>query len=136
MNHREILQALLDGETIVDTSNLSVTLDNTKLVYNKGLSTERIVCSLSFVHLFQIKSKTININGFEVPAPVSKPLQDGTTFYLLNIIFNNIQTYSWTGHDSDKLWLNLGLIHLTKKAAELHQKALLSFTKLENKDDN
>jgi hypothetical protein len=135
MNHREILQALLDGETIVDTSNLSVTLVNTKLVYNKGLSTERIVCNLSFVHLFQIKPKTININGFEVPCPIRK-LNDKQVYYWINVALGIVNTTYFASYDEDNARLVNGVVHLTKEAAELHLKALLSFTKLENKDDN
>ena len=76
---------------------------------------------------YRRKPRTININGFEVPEPVREPLEDGDIYYLISFA-DDIYEMEWRGHESGKRWLNLGIIHLTREAAELHAKALLSFT--------
>lgn len=74
-------------------------------------------------------TKTININGFEVPEPVREPLENGHMYYIVTPCFKDITDHSyWNSYDVHKMRLNRGLIHLTKENAELHAKALLSFT--------
>lgn len=81
-------------------------------------------------HEYRIKPRTININGFEVPEPVSDELEYGTKFFKVELESDELfDDYIWHGDHFDKHWLSLGIIHLTQEAAELHAKALLSFTK-------
>ena len=78
-------------------------------------------------------SKTININGFEVPEPEREPLPIGTMYwspYICTVSTNLVVGNYWGSHTVDNDLLNAGLVHLTKEAAELHAKALLSFTQL------
>lgn len=84
---------------------------------------------------YRIKPKTININGFEVPQPVTKPLEKGQIYYIVSITnvnaINRCDAYIkhfWKDDEIDRAWLQAGLIHLTIEAASLHTKALLSFT--------
>jgi hypothetical protein len=86
---------------------------------------------------YRRKPKTININGFEVPEPVreQKGLDDFETYYVVDFefdrgFFNN--SGRWEGGHSELKYLKKGLIHLTKEAAELHAKALLSFTEIKS----
>lgn len=79
---------------------------------------------------YRIKPRTININGFEVPEPVIDELEYGTEFFKVELESDELcDNYTWNGDHFDKKWLSLGIIHLTREAAELHAKALLSFTK-------
>ncbi|MGL5225803.1 MAG: hypothetical protein ACRC8Q_10865 [Aeromonas sp.] len=82
---------------------------------------------------YRIKPKTIKINGFEVPEPVREPLNIGDSFYVANILTDGKCRLKWEGHEWDMEWLENGLIHLTKDAANTHAKALLSFTKAGSK---
>ena len=75
--------------------------------------------------------KTININGIEVPEPVREPLNFGDEYVALDLICV-IDDIEWFGDDWDMENLHLGIIHLTKEAAEIHRKALLSFTAKED----
>lgn len=78
---------------------------------------------------YQSKPVFININGFEVPEPIRKPLELGQHYYIVTI--DNISLCSdlqWENDEYDMVYLNLGICHLTKEAAVLHAKALLSFT--------
>ncbi len=72
---------------------------------------------------------TININGFDVPEPCREPLEYGTEYYKVSLSFNKYNRYVWGGDEIDHYHLSNGLIHLTKKAAKKHSKALRSFTK-------
>lgn len=72
--------------------------------------------------------KTININGFEVPEPVREGLKYGDFCYLADITQTKVMELYWTEHSSDFQFLYKGIVHRTRKAAETHIKALLSFT--------
>ena len=78
---------------------------------------------------YRRKQKTIIINGFEVPEPVREPLPCGAYYCVANIsITTGPMQYRWGDDRIDFRFLREGLIHLTPEAAELHAKALLSFT--------
>lgn len=78
-------------------------------------------------HNYRLKPRTININGFEVPEPVRVAPNEGTLYFVLELpdVFEN----HWNGVPEEISWLQAGLIHLTREAAEKHAEALLSFTK-------
>ena len=77
---------------------------------------------------YRRKPRTININGFEVPEPVREPLENEQKYYIPSLAFDAILTISWGNDKDENEWLKKGLIHLTSEAAEIHAKALLSFT--------
>lgn len=137
MNHREILQALLDGETLV-RGKTTVNLINDCLVYDLGTTEQVPVHNLcvDIPSLWKIKPKTININGFEVPEPLRTKLNYAQTYYIVDLSTSRVvETDHWDDTSMDNRRLEAGLIHLTKEAAEKHREALLSFTKVK-KDDN
>ena len=78
---------------------------------------------------YRRKPRTININGHDVPEPVRESLDKEDEYYTISVSSKDaIATYSWNGDSVDCRLLRLGLIHLTREAAEIHAKALLSFT--------
>lgn len=77
---------------------------------------------------YRRKPRTIHINGFEVPEPVREPLQRGQEYFVASIDGEKPEMLPWDDDEIDKRVLKRGLIHLTREAAELHAKALLSFT--------
>lgn len=80
---------------------------------------------------YRRKPKTIKINGFDVPEPCRHPLKDGELFYLPPIFSfsGELVAFEWRNSWPDRMrHLNSGLVHLTKEAAEIHAKALMSFT--------
>ena len=80
----------------------------------------------------QIKKRTININGHEVPEPLRIAPSAGTTCWVLAIEnLNYSDRFIWRNDNIDNRWLKRGLIHLSPEAAILHANALLSFTKKE-----
>ena len=76
---------------------------------------------------YRVKSKTIEINGYQVPEPMRVAPTLGTPYWLLHLA--SPASNSWDGFQSEMLMLNAGRCHLTREGAELHAKALLSFTK-------
>ena len=78
---------------------------------------------------YRRKPKTININGYEVPEPLRLVPEEATLVYLVHTTptFVNQKLVYSSGTNHDTL-LNLGLLHSSQEAAELHAKALLSFT--------
>lgn len=76
---------------------------------------------------YRIKPRTININDFEVPEPVSCAPDIGSDYFVVDL--PGVDHTEWHGVELEYEWLNAGIIHLTREAAEIHAKALLSFTK-------
>jgi len=79
---------------------------------------------------YRRKPRTININGHEVPEPLREEPANGQSLYS-PAFFNSesFQVTYWHATRVQQDWLSQGLFHLTREAAELHAKALLSFTK-------
>lgn len=74
------------------------------------------------------KVKTISINGFEVPEPLKEAPPEGTSCYAVCLSqHSGIACFVWYSSDYDFRCLENNIVHLTKEAAELHAKALLSF---------
>jgi hypothetical protein len=76
---------------------------------------------------YRRKPKTIRIGDYDVPEPVREPLNDWD-WYWVACLTNGATYLPWRGDVIEIQWLSQGLIHRTKEAAELHVKALLSFT--------
>ena len=77
---------------------------------------------------YRRKQKTIPINGFEVPEPCRDPLEIGEIYYSYSLYVDGAAPYTWGNSYQDKSLLAYGLIHKTKEAADIHAKALTSFT--------
>ncbi|WP_354640124.1 hypothetical protein [Morganella morganii] len=76
---------------------------------------------------YRIKPRFIDINGHQVTEPVREPLQTGQEYWVADVTKWDDEWY-WNDDNRDNLWLERGLIHLTKEAADIHIAALLSFT--------
>lgn len=81
---------------------------------------------------YRRKPKTILINGYEVPEPI-RNLPDlgksgiSETVWIPSL--TEIPSFALgVGNSYTRVFFDRGLCHLTKEAAELHAKALLSFT--------
>jgi hypothetical protein len=75
---------------------------------------------------YRIKPATIFINGYEVPEPV-REAKEGQLLWSFKID----RAYPYAHHYGENHDIVMyGIAHLTEEAAELHRKALLSFTKL------
>ena len=136
-NEKEFMEALLRGEELTTdfTKEKIYLLEDGNLVYEdiKGAIRSILLSNIADVHHWFIVPKTININGFEVPEPEREPLPIGTMYwspYICTVSTNLVVGNYWGSHTVDNDLLNAGLVHLTKEAAELHAKALLSFTQL------
>ena len=78
-----------------------------------------------------IPPNTININGYDVPEPVREPLKNGKEYYAASPhTRGKPYLYKWEDCEFDKHALKNGLIHKNKKAVKKHNRALMSFTKL------
>ena len=78
---------------------------------------------------YRRKHRTININGFEVPEPLRDAPNDGEICYIVNLTEDKVYATVWYSAQSFfKQWIKSGIVHMTKEAAEIHLKALLSFT--------
>ena len=82
---------------------------------------------------YRRKPRTISINGYEVPDPVREPLGENDVYYY--VTFGSLYTANGASESRwcdaagvSRLRLDKGIIHLTREAAEIHAKALLSFT--------
>ena len=89
-------------------------------------SNEQFVASREY----RRKPRTININGYEVPEPLRVAPDKLSMVWVVDFFHGpNAMPFNWHGASKDYQLLSFGVIHTTKEAAELHAKALLSFTK-------
>ena len=80
---------------------------------------------------YRRKPRTIRIGEYDVPEPVREMPKHRTMYWVAGPTECDYQVeYIWTGNSIDQLWFLRGLIHLTREAAELHGKALISLTKI------
>jgi hypothetical protein len=133
LNHREVLEALLAGETLVDVNDKEITLrfEGDTLVatggYYQPLGSVVDVCLVNW----EVKPRTININGYEVPEPIRIKPRVGDKFYTVYLSAGTVECFTFDDSITSNRWFNQGLAHKTREAAELHLEALLSFTKHE-----
>ena len=74
--------------------------------------------------------KTIRIGEYDVPEPVREPLEEDKEYWGVDPMAQELAwKYKWHNALFCNLRLRRGLIHLTKEAAVIHAKALLSLTK-------
>ncbi|CDL85388.1 hypothetical protein [Xenorhabdus szentirmaii] len=86
-----------------------------------------------FDHEYRLKPRTIKIGSFDVPEPVRESLKEEAEYFHVDTGFlwddDGVSRSWWLDSDVDKARLSAGLIHLTREAAELHAKALISLSK-------
>lgn len=85
---------------------------------------------------YRRKLKTISIGNYDVPEPL-RTMNQGELYYVLMLAARDDELYVRQRFDCsaiERLWLKRGLCHATKEAAELHAKALLSFTQMEDEE--
>lgn len=82
---------------------------------------------------YRRKPRVIVINGIEVPEPMRNAPENGSIYFFPRIDVGDKYAFStqWSGDYIDEMRLKSGICHSTREAAELHAKALLSFTKKE-----
>ena len=74
--------------------------------------------------------KTIRIGEYDVPEPVREPLEKDTEYWIAHFSLAELaDSFKWYSDKFDNRVLKNGLIHLTKEAAVIHAKALMSLTK-------
>ena len=78
---------------------------------------------------YRIKPNTININGYEVPEPLRVAPTDDAYVYGVSSA-GGFSKVRWNDSKVCRMLLVRGMLHTTKEAAEIHSKALASFTKL------
>jgi len=65
------------------------------------------------------------VRVFEYPEPVREPLENGQGYWLAVLSPHGIHRWEWHGTKDENHLLDLGLIHLTKEAAEAHRRAMV-----------
>lgn len=131
LNHREVLKALLAGETLVDAEDDRITrrLAGDSIIDQNSISEDAIA-----LIDWKVKPRTININGYEVPEPIRVKPNRGDNFYAVCLSAGTVECFTFNDSMTCNRWFNQGLAHKTREAAELHLKALLSFTALTNEE--
>lgn len=75
----------------------------------------------------------IGINGYDVPEPERKALECGEEYWTPDLHNDMGRVWHiWECDAFDNRYLSHGLVHKTKESAEIHAKALLSFTSKED----
>lgn len=131
--YKEFMEALMSGEVLYKHLNglkmkLCSTNGNLVLQEGNGKWVDYLFHEILHYRDWKILPKTININGVEVPEPERKLLAIQQIYYFASLDTDEVRVQHWYDSYYDHMWLNRGLIHLTKEAATIHRDALLSFT--------
>ena len=83
---------------------------------------------------YRRRPRTININGIEVPEPCRTAPARNSTYWVPTTADPCALAWrcSWDNCEVDRIRLNFGIVHLTREAAEIHARALLSFTEIKS----
>lgn len=76
---------------------------------------------------YRRKLSVIMIDGSEVPKPASQPLTRDDEYWVA--IPGHSEHLTWYGDRFDLAFLNAGLVHLSKEAAEKHIEVLYAYNK-------
>lgn len=125
LNGREFLAQLLADNLTQKDFELRITEGGEEdwVFVHPTLTLHRI---LSGDVMFRLKPKTRVINGFTVPAPLTKAPDNGI-YYLADSTsdsWSSIHPFYWNGDPTDLKWLKRGLCFATREAAIANAKAV------------
>jgi hypothetical protein len=136
-----MFEALLAGETLIATnkSTNEYKLIDGRIHYRNNFYESNTWVKSNGIPAFEVlrvKPKTILINGFEVPEPVRQVDRTRQECYWAPHFGGPQETdvisfFARPGWDSEYAIFNnlaMGFVHLTREAALLHRKAILSYT--------
>lgn len=131
--YAKVLRWIADGESIqADSYSYGQFLD---VMCTKTLLEGIAEGRASDPERFRLKPRTITINGIEVPEPLRVAPEEGSDYFTVNMEDGDADSWrlEWRSGGLDSRRLNAGLCHATREAAEIHARALLSFTTQEAK---
>ena len=71
-------------------------------------------------------SEMITINGVNVPAPERTEPDEGTNYHIIDLSQQgSFDTWTWHNDESDKEWLQRGLVYLEEKDAKAVIEAMM-----------
>lgn len=114
--------ARFEGKTVTVKAAFSNT-ESEKIV---AVENEDGNCYCYIIECIKPIIKTIKVNGFDVPAPMSEAPERGSEYFVIDILDESLAcSIEWEGDNSDNHWLSKGIIHSTESAAIAHAKAML-----------
>lgn len=115
----------IEGWDGVPCTMTGIGRDNVLFIYKKNEYTIGIK-DVSFKPVIKPIIKTIKVNGFDVPAPMSEAPKYGKEYFIPSMREDSFyyETY-WLGAAYEKAWLCRGIMHSTKSAAISHAKAMM-----------
>lgn len=116
--HAELLRAVADGESL---DGWECKTKQNGCWVGLGIYDASLIVRSPDLFAVRRKQKMLSINGHEFPEPMRDAPKVGQTYWLENMAFK----FVWSGDDSDKRWLSLGLCHSTREAAEAHRRAII-----------
>lgn len=87
----------------------------------------------AFDYAYRRKPKTIRIGEHDVPEPLRRPIEQGADYWLVDLVNGRLGATECTNFTPSTASAHtaLGLVHLTREAAEQHARALLAFTQVQ-----
>lgn len=121
---KTILQALIDDEPIEFATVGNWTTSTTSNTLNVIAQWARGSTAIDL----RVKSQTIQIGEFTVPAPLRKP-PSGVYYYFASHAYGDVKQLTWEGAAVENTWLANGVLFATEQGAELFLAAIRSLTK-------
>lgn len=83
-------------------------------------------CACYIIECIKPIIKTIKVNGFDVPAPMSEVPEIDSKYFVIDLLDKELfSDVKWKGDCKDFQWLQKGVVHSTKSAAIAHARAMI-----------
>ncbi len=120
--HAEFLRALADGEPLDAFEAMSRSSDD------ECRSVAGWIAQISlYPDRWQVRRKPrkIKIGDMEIDPPMRVAPPAGTKYWKVVPTNHAADEIDWRGDALDRIWLDSGMCHATKEAAEAHRRALI-----------
>ena len=130
------LRALADGE-ILEFQPLEYDPEGgkwTTLIAESSAVLDHLVYGITYAYRFRARSRTVIVNGIEIPAPLTKMPEEGTTCWVSCPTFTEYcYERTWRMDMVSERMFMRGIIHKDYLSAAAHGRAMVAPTEQEPK---
>lgn len=131
-NHEEMLRALLNKATLVNTKSGQTCYmrEDGILVSDAYFSPNpfQLIFQRTYLENWEIAPKYIQVNGIDVPSPLTIEPERHDTYWTIDFREDDlVEEFTWASDEFDMRLFERGLCHSTEENALKHAEALLKF---------
>lgn len=125
---QEALQAIIDGKKVEIRGVIASCNEEWRLLNIHNTSIDVLTSGL---FMFRLAQETITIGDVSFPKPESKPLEADTEYWVTQTDYETyvaLDPFLWSDSPCDKMFLERGIVQLSRENAIEHAKALIKIS--------